>query len=75
MFNQHLNETWKNAFPNRSLVAWSADPLLIFPTHYVGDQGYVSDTEESDIIKVSGKKVIAYLIDLPVVNLILFLKN
>ncbi|XP_031622692.1 glycosyltransferase 25 family member [Contarinia nasturtii] len=57
MFNQHQNETWKSAFPNRNLVAWSAAPLLLFPTHYTGDDGYLSDTEpseESDIINVTG---------------------
>lgn len=28
-------------------MAWSASPLLIFPTHYTGDTGYISDTEDS----------------------------
>lgn len=55
MFNQHLNESWKAAFPNRNLVAWSAAPLLLFPTHYTGEDGYFSDTEESDLITVKGK--------------------
>ena len=27
----------------------SAHPLLIYPTHYTGEQGYVSDTENSTI--------------------------
>lgn len=55
MFNQHQNETWKKAFPVRNLNAWSAAPLLLFPTHYTGDEGYLSDTEQSDIINIVGK--------------------
>lgn len=47
MFDQHLNGTWKSHFAERNLVAWSASPLLIFPTHYTGDTGYISDTEDS----------------------------
>lgn len=54
MFDQHQNETWKKAFANRNLVAWSAAPLLLFPTHYTGDDGYFSDTEQSDTINVFG---------------------
>ncbi|XP_055314673.1 glycosyltransferase 25 family member [Sitodiplosis mosellana] len=55
MFNQHQNETWKRAFPIRNLNAWSASPLLLFPTHYTGDEGYLSDTEQSDIIDIAGE--------------------
>lgn len=54
MFDQHQNNTWKSAFPVRNLVAWSAAPLLLFPTHYTGEDGYISDTEQSDTIKVLG---------------------
>ena len=32
-------------FEPRDLVALSAEPLLVYPTHYVGDEGYISDTE------------------------------
>lgn len=55
MFDQHQNKTWKNAFPERNLIAWSAAPLLLFPTRYIGDEGYLSDTEESATINISGK--------------------
>lgn len=34
-------------FTKRDLVAFSAEPLLVFPTHYTGEEGYVSDTETS----------------------------
>jgi collagen beta-1,O-galactosyltransferase len=44
-------DTWKGYFPQRDLVALSASPLLVYPTHYTGEEGYVSDTEDSNIIK------------------------
>lgn len=47
MFDQHVNDTWKSHFAERNLVAWSAAPLLIYPTHYTGESGYISDTEDS----------------------------
>lgn len=50
MYNRHPNDTWSNAFPNRNLVAYSADPLLLYPQLYIGDSGYISDTENSVII-------------------------
>lgn len=36
---------WAAHFPIRNLEVYSAYPLLINPTHYVGDQGWFSDTE------------------------------
>jgi collagen beta-1,O-galactosyltransferase len=51
MFDQHTNETWKGQFKTRNLVAWSVNPLLIFPTHYTGEDGYISDTEDSKLIQ------------------------
>lgn len=36
-------------FETRDLKAFSAEPLLVFPTHYTGDPGYVSDTETSTV--------------------------
>ncbi|CAH0745873.1 unnamed protein product [Diatraea saccharalis] len=50
MFDQHPNATWKAHFPNRNLIALSASPLLVHPTHYTGQDGYVSDTEDSHIV-------------------------
>lgn len=41
--------TWKSYFKNRNLVALSASPLLVYPTHFTGQEGYISDTEESTI--------------------------
>ncbi len=34
-------------YPVRELKAFSAEPLLLYPTHYTGEIGYVSDTEYS----------------------------
>lgn len=41
--------TWKSQFEDRNLIAFSASPLLIHPTHYTGQEGYISDTEGSMI--------------------------
>jgi collagen beta-1,O-galactosyltransferase len=46
-----FRDTWKGYFPLRDLVALSAAPLLLYPTHYTGEEGYVSDTEDSTVIK------------------------
>lgn len=56
MFDKHLNSTWKNAFENRNLIAWSAAPLILFPTHYTGEYGYISDTEDSALINTDSGK-------------------
>lgn len=50
MFDRHLNSTWKKAFEVRNLEAWSAAPLILFPTYYTGEAGYISDTEDSILI-------------------------
>lgn len=36
-------------FEQRDVQAFSAEPLLVFPTHYTGDVGYISDTETSTV--------------------------
>lgn len=36
-------------FETRDLKAFSAEPLLVFPTHYTGEAGYISDTETSTV--------------------------
>lgn len=41
-------------FPVRNLNAYSVAPLYVFPTHYTGEEGYISDTEESPIIEEYG---------------------
>ena len=29
------------------MIGFSAAPLLLYPTHYIGDDGYFSDTEDT----------------------------
>ena len=52
MYDRHPNETWKRHYKNRNLIAYSVHPLLLFPTHYTGEEGYISDTEDTKIIAV-----------------------
>ncbi|GCC35546.1 hypothetical protein chiPu_0014031 [Chiloscyllium punctatum] len=49
MYNKHPVSEYMDHFENRNLRAFSAEPLLIYPTHYTGDPGYVSDTETSTV--------------------------
>ncbi|XP_026315231.1 glycosyltransferase 25 family member [Hyposmocoma kahamanoa] len=49
MFDEHPNATWKSHFKYRNLIAYSASPLLVYPTHFTGQDGYISDTEGSII--------------------------
>ena len=37
-------QSWADHFNPRNLNAFSAHPLLVYPTHYVGDAGWYSDT-------------------------------
>ncbi|KAJ7317595.1 hypothetical protein JRQ81_003757 [Phrynocephalus forsythii] len=47
MFDKHPVSEYMEHFNNRNLLAFSAEPLLVYPTHYTGDDGYISDTETS----------------------------
>ncbi|KAI5623648.1 procollagen galactosyltransferase 1 precursor [Silurus asotus] len=49
MYNKHPEEVYMSHYEVRDLLAFSAEPLLIFPTHYTGDPGYISDTETSTV--------------------------
>ncbi len=55
MFDEHPNSTWKLNFKTRNLIAWSVNPLLLYPTHYTGEEGYISDTEDS--VQIAAQKV------------------
>lgn len=46
-----MQEEWKLEFEPRNLKAFSAAPLLVYPTHYTGEEGYISDTEQSQVIE------------------------
>ncbi|KAK2704936.1 hypothetical protein QYM36_017100, partial [Artemia franciscana] len=50
MFNKHPEDEWSKHFPVRNLNAFSAAPLLVYPQRYVGEDGYISDTEDSELI-------------------------
>jgi len=54
MYDRHPNATWKSHYNNRNLKALSVEPLLVHPTHYTGEKGYISDTEGT---KTVGAKV------------------
>uniref|UniRef100_A0ACB8ENC1 Procollagen galactosyltransferase 1 n=1 Tax=Sphaerodactylus townsendi TaxID=933632 RepID=A0ACB8ENC1_9SAUR len=47
MFDKHPVTEYMEHFENRNLLAFSVEPLLVYPTHYTGDDGYISDTETS----------------------------
>ncbi|KAI4882407.1 hypothetical protein NFI96_025174 [Prochilodus magdalenae] len=49
MFNKHPVSDYMEQFENRNLKAFSAEPLLVYPTHYTGEPGYISDTETSTV--------------------------
>ncbi|XP_067846831.1 procollagen galactosyltransferase 2-like [Heptranchias perlo] len=49
MYNKHPVEDYMMFYDLRNLKAFSVEPLLIYPTHYTGEPGYVSDTETSII--------------------------
>ncbi|XP_051525644.1 procollagen galactosyltransferase 2-like isoform X2 [Myxocyprinus asiaticus] len=49
MFNKHPNTAYMSHFDPRNLLAFSVEPLLLYPTHYTGEPGYFSDTETSTI--------------------------
>ncbi|KAL3870728.1 hypothetical protein ACJMK2_038772 [Sinanodonta woodiana] len=51
MFDKHPDSDWKTHFSPRNLVSLSAEPLLVYPTHYLGEPHYISDTEDSQIIQ------------------------
>ncbi|KAK3530658.1 hypothetical protein QTP86_030920 [Hemibagrus guttatus] len=49
MYNKHPVEEYISHYEVRDLQAFSAEPLLVYPTHYTGDPGYISDTETSTV--------------------------
>lgn len=44
-----ISTDYMSYFEPRDLKAFSVEPLLIYPTHYTGEPGYISDTETSTI--------------------------
>ncbi len=56
MYDQHPNTTWKGHYKTRNLKAFSVQPLLLYPTHYTGEEGYISDTEDSNVIAFESER-------------------
>ncbi|XP_053098723.1 procollagen galactosyltransferase 2-like [Hemicordylus capensis] len=46
---QILSAKYMKYYETRDLKAFSPEPLLVYPTHYTGQPGYLSDTETSTI--------------------------
>ncbi|XP_012945461.1 procollagen galactosyltransferase 1 [Aplysia californica] len=51
MFDRHPEDSWRLKFWPRDMVSLSADPFLLYPTHYTGEPHYFSDTEDSVVIE------------------------
>ncbi|KAM9019832.1 LOW QUALITY PROTEIN: procollagen galactosyltransferase 2-like [Ara ararauna] len=49
MYNNHPVAKYLEYSVSRDLEAFSAEPLLVYPTHYTGQSGYLSDTETSTV--------------------------
>ncbi|KAL1417304.1 hypothetical protein MTO96_006184 [Rhipicephalus appendiculatus] len=50
MFDKHPEKVWAAHFPRRDLKAFSVHPLFVHPTHYTGEEHYISDTEDSVVV-------------------------
>ncbi|KRX26082.1 Cullin-1, partial [Trichinella nelsoni] len=50
MFNRHPEMRWMSRFERRDLKAYTAEPLLVYPVHYFGEEGYISDTENTGTV-------------------------
>jgi len=47
MYDKHPKKSYWEKFPVRNLIGFSIDPLVIYPTHYTGQNNHYSDTETS----------------------------
>ena len=52
LVNNNLGHIYQTLVNFRDLSALSVHPLLVQPTHYTGEQGYVSDTEDTGVINI-----------------------
>ncbi|KAK4474604.1 hypothetical protein MN116_001742, partial [Schistosoma mekongi] len=53
MFNKHPRKDWLIKYEPRNLIALSAEPLLVEPQRYTGEELYISDTEDSEIFHIT----------------------
>lgn len=44
---RRFSKEWLEKFFPRDVTALSANPLFVEPLKYIGEEGYVSDTEDS----------------------------
>lgn len=56
MYGRHWNSSWSYHYKNR-IKAFSAEPRLVHPTHYTGEEGYISDTEWTPIVETFKKEL------------------
>lgn len=45
MYGAHKESKYAKHFKNKNLKAFSADPVVLTPTHYTGQLNYYTDTE------------------------------
>ncbi|KAI3381625.1 hypothetical protein SNEBB_004190 [Seison nebaliae] len=45
MMNKPYDYTWSEEIQSKDVIGLSINPLVIEPTHYYGEPGYISDTE------------------------------
>ncbi|CAB3403472.1 unnamed protein product [Caenorhabditis bovis] len=56
MFDKHPNKTWSSSYEPRNLEAFTLYPLVVYPQRYTNEPGYVSDTEDSLLVKPASDK-------------------
>ena len=56
MFDRHPNFHWKKFFDNRILKTFAFQPTIVAPTHFFGEPNYISDTENTTILRSTNEK-------------------
>lgn len=51
MYGKHPNNEWNRHFEDKNLQAWAISPILAEPLYYTKDEGYFSDTEQTEILE------------------------
>jgi hypothetical protein len=54
---KNYSEYWSSFYNERNLIALAVQPNLISPTHYFGEPNYVSDTEQTNLLRESSKNL------------------
>lgn len=53
MFDKQPNDYWSSFYSKRDLIAYAIQPSIVMPTHYFGEPGYISDTEQTPVLDKS----------------------